>query len=73
MTKEAEKRFVDVEMARLQGTVKECPEAILYKAAKILVDETLSWLHSETGKAEVERIRINRLHREEHAKKKGRN
>ena len=54
----------------LDETASPIPEDLIRRSAKILVAECLRWLESEEGREEVNRIRINRLHRQEYAKRK---
>ena len=54
----------------LSKTVGPIPEDLIRRSAKILVTECLRWLESEEGREEVNRIRTNRLHRQEYAKRK---
>ena len=57
--------------AHLAKTADPIPEDLVRRSAKILVIECLRWLESEEGKKEVNRIRTNRLHREEYSARKG--
>ena len=63
----ADPKDVAVLLAETAGPI---PEDLIRRSAKVLVAECLRWLESEEGREEVNRIRTNRLHRQEYAKRK---
>lgn len=57
----------------LEKTAPDMPDRIAVLAAKFILNLAREWSISEEGKKELRRRKINKLHREEYAKKKASN